>query len=75
MILDKLVKRAIRSSDISLIPLKNQPSLVFSIYTEGPHYELWAHYTVIEDGERQFNIVLLNTCYGVVLKQVERFFV
>ena len=75
MMLDELVKRATRSSDVLLTPSKDQPPLVFSICTEGPYHELWAHYTVIEDGERQFNMVLLETCNGVVLKQVERFFV
>ena len=74
MMLDELVKRATRSSDVSLTPSKNQPPLVFTICTEGPHHELWANYTVIEDGERQFNMVLLDTCYGVILEQVERFF-
>ena len=75
LMLDELVKRATKSSDIALPTSKKQPALVFSICTEGPHHELWAHYTVIEDGERQFNMVLLDTCHGVVLKQVERFFV
>ena len=75
MMLDELVKRATRSFDVPLTPSENQPPLVFSICTEGPHHELWAHYTVIQDGERQFNMVLLDTCHGVVLKQVERFFV
>ena len=73
--LDELVKRATRSSDVLFTPSKNQRPLVFSICTEGPHHELWAHYTVIEDGERQFNMVLLATCHGVVLKQVERFLI
>ena len=75
LMLDELVKRATRSFDVPLTPSENQPPLVFSICTEGPHHELWVHYTVIEDGERQFNMVLLDTCHGVVLKQVERFFV
>ena len=75
LMLDELVKRATKNSDVRLKPSKNQPPLVFSICTEGPYHELWAHYTVIEDGERQFNMVLLNTCHGVVLQQVESFFV
>ena len=75
IMLDGLVKRATRSSDIPLIPSRNQPPLVFSICSEGPQHELWAHYTIIEDGERQFNMALLNTCHGVMLKQVESFFV
>lgn len=76
MLLDELVKRATRGSNAALItPSKNQPPLVFAICSEGPQHELWAHYTVIDDGEHQFNMVLLNTCYGVMPKQVEKFFV
>ncbi|KAL9616343.1 MAG: hypothetical protein Q9160_008786 [Pyrenula sp. 1 TL-2023] len=71
LMLDELIKRATRSSE----PLTNQPPLVFSICSEGPQHELWAHYTVIEDGERRFNMVLLNTGHGMVLKQVEKLFV
>ena len=75
MMLDELVKRATRSSAIPFTPSKNRHPLVFSICTEGPYHELLAHYTVIEDGERQFNMMLLDTCHGVVLKHVERFFI
>ncbi len=73
MMLDELVKRATRSSDVPLTPSKNRPPLVFAICSEGPQHELWAHYTVIEDGEPQFNMALLNTCHGVMPKQVESF--
>lgn len=76
MLLDELVKRATRSSNAALItPLKNQPPLVFAICSEGPQHELWAHFTVIDDGEHQFNMALLNTCHGVMPEQVEKFFV
>ena len=75
IMLDELVKRAIRSPDGPLISSKNQPQLFFSICSEGPYHELWAHYTVIEDGERHFKMVLLDTCNGTVLKQVESFLV
>lgn len=75
MILDELVKRATRSSNVALTPLKNRPPLVFAICSEGPQHELWAHYAVIDDGEQQFNMVLLNTCHGVMPKQVQSFFV
>lgn len=73
LMLDELIKRATRSSDVPLTLSTNSPPLVFSICSEGPHHELWAHYTVVEDAERQFNMVLLNTCHGVVPKQVEKF--
>ena len=75
IMLDELVKRATRSSDIPLIPSRSQPSLVFAICSEGPHHELWANYTVIEDGKHHFNMALLNTCHGVMPKQVEKFLV
>lgn len=75
IMLDELVKRATRGPDVPLISSKNPPQLFFSICSEGPYHELWAHYTVIEDGERQFKMVLLDTCNGTVLKQVESFFV
>ncbi|KAI9682027.1 MAG: hypothetical protein M1817_000081 [Caeruleum heppii] len=75
MMLNELVKRATKSSDVPLTPWKNRPPLVFAICSEGPQHELWAHYTVIEDGEHQFNMALLNTCHGIMPKQVEGFFV
>lgn len=74
LMLDELIKRAARSSEHLLTPLTNQPPLVFSICSEGPQHELWAHYTVIENGERRFNMVLLNTGHGMVLKQMEKLF-
>ena len=74
MMLDELVKRATRSSNDSLTLSRNRLPLVFAICSEGPQHELWAHYTVIEDGEHQFNMALLNTCHAVMPKQVEKFF-
>ena len=73
MMLDELVKRATRSSDVP--SSKNLPPLVFTICSEGPQHELWAHYTITEDGEHQFNMALLNTCHRVMPKQVGGFFV
>ena len=75
IMLDELVKRAIRCTDVPPTPSKNQPQLFFSVCSEGSYHELWAHYTVIEDGVPKFKMVLLNTCNGMVLKQVESFFV
>lgn len=75
MMLHELIKRATRSSDVPLTPSKYRPPLVFTICSEGPQHELWVHYTVIEDGEHQFNMALLSTCHGVMPKQVESFFV
>ena len=75
MMLDELIKRVRRNSDHPLSSLKNRPPLVFTICSEGPQHELWAHYTVIEDGEHQFNMTLLSTCHGVMLKQMESFLI
>jgi hypothetical protein len=46
----------------------------FPICSEGLYHNLWAYYIVVEDGVRQFKMVLLDTCNGTVLKQVESFF-
>ncbi|KAL8974513.1 MAG: hypothetical protein Q9197_001246 [Variospora fuerteventurae] len=74
--LDELVKRATKDFEPSLTSLKkDRLPLVFSICTEGPYHELWAHYTVIEDDERQFKMVLLDICHGMLLEYVEKFFV
>ncbi|KAF2789875.1 hypothetical protein K505DRAFT_340909 [Melanomma pulvis-pyrius CBS 109.77] len=74
MMLDELVRRTTTGPYAPPTPLKSTPPLVFSVCTEGPYHELWAHYTTVENGEHKFNMALLNTCNGVVLKQVEKFF-
>lgn len=59
--LDKLVKR----SRPDVLPTsKDPPPFFFSICTEGPYHELWAHYTYIEDGMRTFNMKLLKFVMG-----------
>ena len=75
LMLDEVVKRATKSCDAPSIRSTERYPLVFSLCSEGPHHELWAHYTVVEDGQRRFNMVLVNTCHGVIPKQVEEFFV
>lgn len=75
MMLDELVKRATRKSNVSPPPWRNLPLLVFAICSEGPQHELWACYPVIKDGEHHFEMTLLNTCHGVLPKQVEGFLV
>ena len=71
--LDKLVKRL--HPEKPPIPSKNEPPLFFSICTEGPYHELWAHYTLMEDGMRKFKMELLKICNGVLLEGVEDFIV
>jgi hypothetical protein len=67
--LDDLVeKRALPASP------DEQPPLFFSICTEGPIHELWAHWTSIEDGVRKFNMKLLKVYHAAVLETVQGFF-
>ncbi len=44
---------------------KDQP-IVFSICTEGPYHELWAHYDTTKDGVRRYNMVILKTCNALL---------
>lgn len=37
--------------------------LVFSICTQGPYHELWAHYTMMENDVRMFKMDMLETCH------------
>jgi hypothetical protein len=37
--------------------------LVFSVCTQGPIHELWAHYTTVENSIRKFNMVPVKTCH------------
>ncbi|KAF1814298.1 hypothetical protein P152DRAFT_456535 [Eremomyces bilateralis CBS 781.70] len=72
--LNELVERA-TSSDIPPVPSGTAPELFFSVCTEGPYHELWAHYTYIEDGVRNFSQILLEICNALLLKSVENFLV
>ena len=67
--LDELAKST--TTNIS----KDRPPLFFSICTQGPYYELWVHWTKVEDGVRKFNQALLEICHGVLLKTVDDFIV
>ncbi|MCJ1381188.1 hypothetical protein MMC17_004297 [Xylographa soralifera] len=51
---------------------KKEP-LAFSICTEGPHMELWAHYTTSQDGRRNYNMRILQTCHASLLPGVVDF--
>ena len=73
--LNELVKRATTSSDVPLMHSNTTPPLFFSVCTEGPYHELYAHYTYIEDGVRKFNQTLLEICNGMLLKSVVDFIV
>ena len=73
--LNELVHRATTSPRISPTPLNTPPPLFFSICTEGPFHQLYAHYTHIEDCVRKFNQTLLEICNGALLKSVVDFIV
>ena len=72
--LNELTKRS-TSTDALDSPSKEQAPLFFSICTEGPSHELWAHYTHIEDDFRKFNMKLLKICNGILLEGVEDFII
>lgn len=62
-----------RSAD-SESPSKDR-LMVFSVCTEGPYHELWAHYTTLEDGIRMYNMVILKTCNAVLYGELLGFLV
>ena len=44
----------------------NDQPIVFSICTEGPYHELWAHYTMVKDDVRMYKMVIMKTCNAVL---------
>lgn len=52
-----------------------EPPLFFTICTQGPIHELWAHWTVVEDDVRSFGSKLLDSCNALLLGQGEAFLV
>lgn len=53
---------------------ETQP-IVFSVCTEGPYHELWAHYMTMEDGVRMYNMVMLKTYNAVICDELLRFLI
>jgi hypothetical protein len=49
--------------------------LAFSICTEGPHMELWVHYTTLTEGVRIYNMNILKTCHASLVEGVVEFFI
>lgn len=68
-----LANQADRAEGSSGSHTVNAHPLVFSICTEGPSHELWAHYTVVEGGVRKFNMSILKTCHASIRSEVLRF--
>lgn len=56
-------------------PYTKKEPLAFSICTEGPHIELWVHYTTSENGKRKYNMNILKTCHALLLAGVVDFLV
>ena len=52
---------------------KDNTSLFFSVCTEGPYHELWAHYMYVEGGVDKFGQVLLEVCNLMLLRSVVNF--
>ena len=73
--LDNLVQHGARGSDALPATSNTEPPLFFSICTQGPIHELWAHWTVLEDGDRIFGSKLLDSCNALLLEQGETFLV
>lgn len=40
----------------------NDQPIIFSICTQGPYHELWAHYVLIKNGIRTYQMSILKTC-------------
>jgi hypothetical protein len=47
--------------------------LAFSICTEGPHIELWVHYTTSQKNVRMYNMNILKTCHASLPEGVTEF--
>jgi hypothetical protein len=63
--LDDLAQRASHSSHC-----QETTPLSFSICTQGPFHELWAHYAIVEDNVREFHMVPVKTCRVPILDEV-----
>jgi hypothetical protein len=64
-----LTKRASHRSYDSKAPL------AFSISTEGPHIELWVHYTTSQKNVRMYNMNILKTCHASLPEGVTEFLI
>ncbi|MCJ1251877.1 hypothetical protein MMC30_009115 [Trapelia coarctata] len=73
--LDNLVDRGATGSDALPTTSNTEPPLFFTICTQGPIHELWAYWTLVEDGVRMFGSTLLDSCNALLLKQGEDFVV
>ncbi|KAF2020580.1 hypothetical protein BU24DRAFT_469346 [Aaosphaeria arxii CBS 175.79] len=73
--LDDLAACDATSSDAPPASLRTDPPLFFSICTQGPIIEIWAHWTVVEDGVRRFESSPLDSYNGLFLERGKSFMV
>lgn len=55
--------------------VNTQPRVLFSITTQGPIHELWAHWTVVRGGARTFESKLWDSWNGLVQERAVEFIV
>ncbi|KAL8835441.1 MAG: hypothetical protein Q9170_003318 [Blastenia crenularia] len=68
--LDELSKPFATDQDSENVPL------AFSICTEGPHIELWAHYIITPpNGKRRYNMNIVKICHASLPAGVVDFFI
>ena len=53
--------------------LSQTTPIVFTVTAEGPIYELWAHYMTMEDGDRLYQISIIQSCHMAIRCEVSRF--
>ncbi|KAK1252521.1 hypothetical protein MKX08_003708 [Trichoderma sp. CBMAI-0020] len=70
-----LVDGGATGSDALSTSSNTEPPLFFTICTQGPIHELWAHWTLVEDGVRMFGSKLLDSCNALLLEKGEAFVV
>ena len=73
--LNNLVDHGATDSDALPTTSNTEPPLFFTICTQGPIHEIWAHWTVVEDGVRVFGSKLLDSYNALLLEQEEDFIV
>lgn len=71
--LNDLVRRASFTSEQpspETQPTSTPNPVIFSICTQGPIHELWAHYTVLEENIRRYHMVPVKSCRAPILDEV-----
>jgi hypothetical protein len=71
--LDDLVSRVATGSNSLPTTSNTRPPLFFTICTQGPIHELWAHWTVVRNGRRMFKSKLIDSCNALLLQQGKDF--